>query len=134
VPRGTLYGSLTDPEQIRRWWGPKGFTVPEVDFAPQVGRGYRIAMQPPEGALFHLEGEFRNVELPAELAYTFRWEPPDPDDRETLVTLTLTDLGDETELRLTQGEFATEARYALHEAGWTETLERLDQHLRSEVG
>jgi len=130
VPRAAVYDALIDPEQLRRWWGPKGFTVPSVDFEPEVGRAYRITMQPPAGELFHLEGEFRNVEPPAELAYTFRWEPPDPDDRETLVTLALTDLGDETELRLTQGEFATEERYALHEAGWTETLERLDQNLR----
>ena len=131
--RGTVYAALTDPAQIRRWWGPSGFTVPDVDFDPQAGGGYRIAMQPPDGDLFHLEGEFREVEPPARLAYTFRWVPPDPDDRETLVTLSLTDHGDGTELRLTQGEFATEPRYALHEAGWTETLERLDRHLRSQV-
>jgi len=86
-------------------------------------------MQPPEGELFHLAGEFRSVDPPARLAYTFRWDPPDPDDRQTLVKLTLAGLGERTELRLTQGRFATEARRALHEAGWTDSLARLEQLL-----
>jgi hypothetical protein len=32
---------------------------------------------------------------------------------------------------LSQAEFATEARYALHEAGWTEAFERLEKLLAS---
>ena len=42
--------------------------------------------------------------------YSFRWEEPDPDDRTTTVTLSLRDLGEATEVSLTQREFATEAR------------------------
>jgi uncharacterized protein YndB with AHSA1/START domain len=130
VSQAAVYDALTDSAQLARWWGPSGFIVPNADFEPRVGARYRISMQPPEGELFHLEGEFREVEPPGRLAYTFRWDPPDPDDRETLVTISLIDRGPETELRLVQSGFATEARYALHEAGWTETLERLDQFLQ----
>jgi uncharacterized protein YndB with AHSA1/START domain len=129
APRPAVYRALTEPEELGKWWGPRGFTVPHVDFDLRVGGRYRIAMQPPDGDLFHLSGEFREVEPPARLAYAFRWDPPHPDDRETVVTLTLEDRGEETEVRLTQGEFATEERYALHEAGWTESFERLEQML-----
>ena len=120
-----VYRALTDPEELAKWWGPRGFTTPSVEFDPQVGGSYRIAMQPPDGELFHLSGEFREVDPPARLAYTFRWDPPDPEDRETLATLSLEDRGERTELLLTQGEFATEARRAIHEGGWTEAFERL---------
>ena len=130
APRAVVYRALTDPEELGKWWGPRGFTAPSVDFDPQVGGRYRIAMQPPDGDPFHLDGEFREVEPPARLVYTFRWDPPDPDDRETLVTLALDDRGEETAVRLTQGEFATEERYALHEAGWTESFARLEELLR----
>lgn len=85
----------------------------------------------PDGDLFHLRGEFREVEPPARLAFTFWWDPPDADDRETLVTLSLEDRGPETEVHLVQGKFATEERYALHEAGWTESFERLEELLRA---
>jgi uncharacterized protein YndB with AHSA1/START domain len=129
--RAAVWTALTEPAELARWWGPHGFTVPEVAFDPRVDGGYRIAMQPPDGELFHLAGEFRRVDPPAGLAYTFRWDPPDTDDRETLVTLTLADLGDRTELQLTQAGFATDARRALHEGGWTDSLARLDEVLRS---
>ena len=69
---------MTDPDELALWWGPQGFTVPSVEFEPRVGASYRIAMQPPEGETFHLEGEVRVVDLHRQLAYTFRWDPPIP--------------------------------------------------------
>ena len=83
-------------------------------------------MQPPDGDLFYLSGEFLEVDPPAHLAYTFRWEDPDPDDRETVVTLSLADQGESTELVVTQRAFATEGRRELHEQGWTDCLDRLE--------
>jgi uncharacterized protein YndB with AHSA1/START domain len=127
--RPAVFRALTDPAGLAEWWGPRGFTAPSVESDLRVGGAYRIAMQPPTGDLFHLLGEFREVEPPARLAYTFRWDPPHPDDRETLVVLSLEDRGGMTEVTLVQGEFATEERYALHEAGWTESFERLAQFL-----
>jgi uncharacterized protein YndB with AHSA1/START domain len=126
APRAAVYRALTEPEELREWWGPRGFTSPEVDFDPQVGGSYQIAMQPPEGDLFHLTGNFQTVDPPGRLAYSFRWNPPDPDDRETLATLTLEERGRETAIRLVQGEFATQERLALHEAGWGESFDRLE--------
>jgi uncharacterized protein YndB with AHSA1/START domain len=123
--RTAVYGALSDPRQLARWWGPHGFTAPGVEFDPRVGGGYRIAMQPPDGDLFHLSGEFLEVDPPARLAYTFRWDPPDPDDRETVVTLSLQERNEGSEIHLIQGEFATEQRLALHEQGWTDSFERL---------
>lgn len=86
-------------------------------------------MQPPDGELFYLSGEFVEVDPPARLAYTFRWEDPDPDDRETVVTLSLRDLGESTELLFAQGAFATEGRRALHDQGWTDGFDRLQELL-----
>jgi uncharacterized protein YndB with AHSA1/START domain len=124
-----VYRALTDADELARWWGPHGFTVTGLDFRPEAGRGYRIAMRPPEGDAFYLAGEFREVEPPHRLAFTFRWDPPDPDDRETLAELALEPRGDATELDLTQHGFATEERRALHEEGWSQSLERLAELL-----
>jgi uncharacterized protein YndB with AHSA1/START domain len=129
--RAAAYAALSDPKLLARWWGPRGFTAPDVDFNPRKGRAYRIAMQPPAGELFHLSGEFREVDPPCGLAYTFRWEPPDADDRETLVRIALADRGEGTEAVLTQGTFATESRLALHQRGWADSLDRLEQLLQA---
>jgi uncharacterized protein YndB with AHSA1/START domain len=124
-----VFGAFTNPNELARWWGPRGFAVPSVDFDPRVGETYRIEMQPPQGDPFHLSGEFREVQPPARLAYTFVWNPPDPDDVETLVALSFRDLGESTKLSLTQGPFKTDARLALHRDGWTESLDRLERLL-----
>jgi uncharacterized protein YndB with AHSA1/START domain len=129
APRAVVYSALTEPDTLAEWWGPLGFTAPSVEFDPRVGGTYRIAMQPPDGDLFYLSGEFREVHPPARLTYTFRWDPPAPDDRETVATLVLEDRGEATQVHLIQTGFATEARRALHEAGWTEGFERLEQVL-----
>lgn len=128
-PRAAVYRALSDPGELAKWWGPRGFTAPSVEFDPCVGDSYRIAMQPPDGDLFCLSGEFQEVDPPGHLAYTFRWDPPDPNDRQTVVTLGLQARGERTEVLLTQGQFATEDRLALHERGWIDSFGRLEQVL-----
>jgi uncharacterized protein YndB with AHSA1/START domain len=122
-----VFAACTDPNQLARWWGPEGFTIPSLKFQARIGEGYRIEMQPPKGEPFHLTGEFREVDPPARLVYTFLWEPPDPDDVETLVSLSFRDLGDSTEVVLTQGPFETGARHALHRDGWTDSFDKLER-------
>jgi uncharacterized protein YndB with AHSA1/START domain len=128
-PVDVVFAAASDPDELRKWWGPKGFVTPSLTFRPSVGETYRIEMQPPEGDSFHVTGEFREVDPPVRLAYTFVWEPPDRDDVETLVELSFRDSGGATELSLAQGPFKTEERRTLHRDGWTESLERLEAML-----
>jgi uncharacterized protein YndB with AHSA1/START domain len=131
APRPVVFGACVEPDELAQWWGPHGFTTPHIELDLRVGGGYRFWMQPPDGELFHLSGEFLAIEPPARLVYTFRWEEPDPDDRETVVDLSFRDLGDATDLALVQSGFATEGRHALHDAGWTDGLDRLHALLSS---
>jgi uncharacterized protein YndB with AHSA1/START domain len=116
-----------EADLLAQWWGPQGFSAPSIELDLRVGGRYRIKMQPPHGEHFFLSGEFRDVDPVAQLTYTFRWEDPDPDDRETVVTFSLRDLGESTALTVDQGPFATEGRRALHQQGWTESLDRLEE-------
>jgi uncharacterized protein YndB with AHSA1/START domain len=123
--RERIFAALTTPAELAVWWGPEGFTTPEIDLELRPGGRYRFTMRPPEGDAFHLAGEFLEIQPPSRLAYTFRWEEPDPDDRTTTVTLSLRDLGDATEVSLTQGDFATDARLELHRNGWSDSFDKL---------
>ena len=127
--RSVVFGSFSDPTQLAEWWGPEGFTTLSLSFQPRVGGRYRIEMQPPEGDPFYLAGQFRELEPPTRLAYTFVWEDPDPDDVQTMVGLSFRDLGEATAVALTQGPFRTEARRALHRDGWTDSLDKLEHLL-----
>jgi uncharacterized protein YndB with AHSA1/START domain len=128
---GEVFSMNTEPELLAQWWGPKGFSVPAVELDAQARGSYRITMQPPEGDAFFLSGEYRAVDEGSRLAYTFRWDPPDPDDRETVVVLSFQDRGESTALTIDHGDFATEERRALHVQGWSESIDRLEALLTS---
>jgi uncharacterized protein YndB with AHSA1/START domain len=129
--RERVFRACTEPDELAQWWGPHGFTTPYIDLDLRVGGRYRFAMQPPDGELFHLSGQFIAIEPPIRLEYTFRWEEPDPDDRETVVTMSLSDRGHSTEVVVVQSGFATDARRALHVDGWTDCLDRLEELMSS---
>ena len=125
--RRLVFAAFSDPHELAKWWGPRGFRTPSLELHARVGERYRIAMQPPQAARFYLTGEFREVDPPARLAYTFLWEDPDPDDVATVVDVSFRDLGESTEVFLRQGPFMTEARRRLHQDGWTDSLDKLEQ-------
>lgn len=129
APRAHVFAAFVDKSALAAWWGPNDFTVPKVEICAREGERYRLTMQPPEGAAFHIAGEFREVDPPQRLVYTFEYEEPDPDDQETLVTLSFVAVAAGTMLVLDQGPFATKARRALHATGWAETLDGLERFL-----
>jgi uncharacterized protein YndB with AHSA1/START domain len=125
APAEQIFGLLTEPTELAKWWGPHGFATPEIHVDLRVGGSLRFTMQPPDGEPFHLSGEFLAVEFPSELTFTFRWDEPVPDDRETVVELSLDSLDGRTIVTLTQGEFATRERLELHRNGWADSFEKL---------
>jgi uncharacterized protein YndB with AHSA1/START domain len=127
--RSIVFGAFCDPGELAKWWGPRGFSTPSLEFRARVGEAYRIEMQPPQGDRFSLTGEFRVVDPPARLAYTFVWQDPGPDDLDMLVDLSFRDLGESTEVALRQAPFKTEARRRLHRDGWTDSFDKLERLL-----
>jgi uncharacterized protein YndB with AHSA1/START domain len=49
APRELVWKAFTDPEHMKNWWGPKGFTVrfAKMDFRP--GGTYHYCMTSPDG-------------------------------------------------------------------------------------
>jgi uncharacterized protein YndB with AHSA1/START domain len=122
-----VFGTLVDPRRIAEWFGPNGFRVSSVDFAPREGYRYRIELEPPEGDRFHIAGVITRADRPTVLEFSFVYDEPSADDVETRVQLVLSDVGESTEIRLTQGTFKTADRRALHETGWRESFDKLER-------
>lgn len=69
-----VFDAWTNPEVLRRWWAahPEGSTpVAEVDL--RVGGSYRLTMQAPDGTRHTVVGEYREVDRPNRLVYSWQW-------------------------------------------------------------
>jgi uncharacterized protein YndB with AHSA1/START domain len=49
-PRDLLWQCFTDPERMKHWWGPKGFTVIASKMDLRVGGTYHYGMKAPDGS------------------------------------------------------------------------------------
>jgi uncharacterized protein YndB with AHSA1/START domain len=62
APRDTVFQAWTDPEELKRWWGPPGYATPVVELDLRVGGRYRIGMRElPDGQVFYLSGAWEEV-------------------------------------------------------------------------
>jgi uncharacterized protein YndB with AHSA1/START domain len=50
APRDLLWTCFTDPERMKQWWGPKGFTVLSSKMDLRVGGTYHYGMKGPDGS------------------------------------------------------------------------------------
>lgn len=125
APREKVFKAWTDPQALKKWWGPEGFSTPSAEIDLRVGGKYRLGMKSPEGEVFYLSGIYREVKPPEKLVYTWNWEGPNMDIGETLVTVEFLDLGSATEIILTHERFPTQKACDEHDKGWNSTLDRL---------
>jgi uncharacterized protein YndB with AHSA1/START domain len=124
APREKVFRAWTDPEELKKWWGPDGFSTPGAEIDLRVGGTYRIAMKSSHGNTYYLSGKYRAVQPPEKLVFTWRWEA-EPELGETLVTVEFLDRGGSTEVVLTHELFPTQKSRDEHEKGWSGSLERL---------
>ena len=61
APRELVWKCFTDPERMKHWWGPKGFTVIASKIDLRVGGTYHYGMKAPNGAPMWGKFTFREI-------------------------------------------------------------------------
>ena len=108
APPERVYAAFTQKALIQGWYGPETVTVPRCEIDARVGGKYRIEMHSPSGAVHIVTGEFRELDPPRKLVFTWGWLNGEGRNPETLVNVTLAPAEGGTELRLEQSGFASE--------------------------
>ncbi len=123
--REKVFRAWTDPEELKRWFGPVGYATPIAKVDLRVGGSYRLGMRKlPDGDIFYLSGTFREVRAPEKLVYTWFWEN-EPELGETLVTVEFRARSSSIEVVVTHELFPTEKARDDHDKGWNSCLDRL---------
>ncbi len=133
APREVVFKAWTDREQIRKWWGPKGFTTTTYEMDVRPGGVWRFVMHGPDGRDYKNKIVYREVVPPERLTYFHSGEDDTADiDFNTVVLFTAK--GNKTEISMRM-VFATQqkrdrvAREFGAVEGLSETLGRLGEHL-----
>jgi uncharacterized protein YndB with AHSA1/START domain len=137
APRDLVFQVWTDPEHMAKWWGPKWFTNPVCEMDVRPGGAILIHMRGPDGVVYPMKGEFREVVKPELLVFTSTAiEDEDGNPRlETLNTITFAEQEGKTRLTVhavvTRAEPGVEGALAGMEEGWTQSLDKLADLLAS---
>ena len=75
APRELLFRAWTEPNHLKNWWGPAGFTNTFNSFDLRVGGIWDFTMHGPEKGNYHNNCEFLIIERPSVLAWQRHSKP-----------------------------------------------------------
>ncbi len=144
APLEKVWKAWSDPEIVKKWWGPKDFTAPVVKIDFRVGGSYLYCMRSPEGEDIYSTGVYQDI-LPMQRivstdsfadaegnvvpASNYGMSGDWPLELKMMVTFQEED--GKTRLTLQHAGFPDNENKSMAEAGWNESLDELAEYLES---
>jgi len=132
--RELVFKAWTDPGHLRIWWGPHGFANPVCEADARPGGSWKIVMRGPGGMEYPGGGVYLEVVEPERLVFTDN--ATDLEGNLLLeghTSVTFVDEGGKTKLTLVTRAIGrvpyAPQMLAGMEAGWSQSLERLERQL-----
>jgi uncharacterized protein YndB with AHSA1/START domain len=139
APRALVWRAWTDPDVVKRWWGPKDFTAPVSKVDLRVGGGFLNCMRSPEGKDYWSTGRFLELREPERIVCTDSFADPAGNvvpasyysmesdmPLELRIELGLTESRGRTRLRLRHVGISAGPNRELTKQGWNESLDKLE--------
>lgn len=142
IPLTKVWKSLTEPEEFKKWWGPKGFTCPYSKMEARVGAAYLNCMKGPDGKEYWSTGTVKELIPEKKLIVTDSfsddkgniksasdYKMPGNWPKELIITFELEEADGATKLRLRHegvpGEMHDECR-----SSWNESFDKLEENIK----
>lgn len=128
APAEAVFDAWTNPEVLRRWWkADPSWGEPRTEIDLRVGGGYRLSMHDPGADEVHtVFGEYREVERPRRLVYSWTWEGTGPyAGHESLVAVSFRaeDGGARTTVVIEHSGLLDATSCEAHARGWNGVLD-----------
>jgi uncharacterized protein YndB with AHSA1/START domain len=122
-----VFTAFTQPEALKRWFGPGDTTAVRVEMDVRVGGRYRVVLRAASGEEHRVGGIYREVVPGRKLVFTWAWESTP--QRLSLVTVEIAPAAGGASLLLTHEHFFDAVARERHQQGWTASLQRLEHAL-----
>ncbi len=144
APREIVWKNWTEPERVKLWWGPSGFTAPVCKSDFRVGGVYLNCMRSPLGKDYWSTGVYREIVRPERIVATdsfadehghivpatyYGMNPDYP--LELLVTVTFEEVDGRTKLTLVHAGLPAGLDRAGAREGWSQSLDKLAEALKT---
>ena len=114
APRRLVFDAFTRPELLRRWFGPRGWSLSVCEVDLRLGGAFRFVLRGPGGADLGMRGVYREIVPPERSVHT---ESFDDYPGESVVTALWVEEGDKTTLTATVLYASQEVRDAVIKSG-----------------
>lgn len=125
APVEKVYRAWTDPDQLTQWFGCDQVSGSRVTQDFRVGGQYRIDANCVDGRPAAVYGTFKEIVPNQKLVYSWTNGSVEFPANDTLVSITFTAKGSETEIHLLHSNFALDKSVEGHTTGWHQSLDKL---------
>ena len=126
--RDRVYAAWTDPEQLKKWFGPENVKTRDLIADVREGGQFRWDCTDAEGKEVTISGEYRELQPGKKIVFTWKHEAnEDWKNHSSIVTVEFLDREGGTEVRLTHENLPTEASRDDHEQGWNSVVGKLEK-------
>jgi uncharacterized protein YndB with AHSA1/START domain len=134
APVAAVWDAWTDPEQVKQWWGPRGFTITTHSKDLRPGGSWDYTMHGPDGTDYPNTTKYYEVEQYAKLVYDHGAHADKPPLFR--VTVLFSEIDGKTKMEMSMAlptpEAAEETRKFIKKAGGNSTWDRLAEFLEKE--
>ncbi len=114
APRHLVFDAFTKPELLKRWFGPRGWSLVVCEIDLKVGGTFRFVLRGPDGTEMGMRGVYREIVPPERSVHM---ESFDDYPGESQVTAVMIEEGGKTTLTATVVYGSQEIRDAVIESG-----------------
>jgi uncharacterized protein YndB with AHSA1/START domain len=107
APRQLVFEAFSRPELLKRWFGPRGWTLAVCEVDLRVGGGFRFVLEGPDGRQLGMRGVYREIAAPERSVHL---ESFDDYPGESVVTAVFGEAGGKTTLTVTVDYGSREVR------------------------
>jgi uncharacterized protein YndB with AHSA1/START domain len=130
APRALVYRIWTQPQHMKHWWGPRGYTTLSCTIDLRPGGAWRVESRHSDGTETAEQGVFHEALEPERLVFTHAWDDQQgKPGRETLVTVTFVEQDGVTTMTFHQAGFTSVETRDGHVEGWNESFDMLVEYL-----
>jgi uncharacterized protein YndB with AHSA1/START domain len=98
APRSLVFEAFSKPELLKRWFGPRGWSLEVCEMDLKVGGGFRFVLRSPDGKKLGMRGVYREIVPPERSVHM---ESFDDYPGESQVTAVFVEQGGKTTLTAT---------------------------------